>query len=346
MEKINKPNIAIAFSAVGNGHFTQAVTVANYIKDRFNISFVGVTCLNDCNEDELRTRIKMLIKDGCDIRIYKATNLGTTSELRNKLKTQLSVLYYTTMNINNLNKLLKKNNCILVLDFFTNTYGTYHIPVIKIARQFISIDNQLNNIFYRTLKTKTIFNAAICLTKHEENNENNNFIDFHIPPLIDNRPMVRNVIPNTCLVYTRDKDYCPSINTLVKKHPSFKFNIFTNHINEIDRNVNVIVNKPSIEFKNYLTTTDILITTSGVESICEALFNEIPVILFKPDIGDEEQTFNYNFYIRNKMASPFSHDVDLSNSKLKYRKSKWFKKYCLSAQQHMHRIIDVALEIH
>jgi hypothetical protein len=187
-------------------------------------------------------------------------------------------------------------------------------------------------------------NCALSLTNGDiEFAKQNDFIDFAIPPLIDITPIERNVVENTCLLYLRDQDYCNLVDQLVANNPNMQFTVFTNHVDFIQPKQNVHLHKPGPAFKEFLKTTQVLIASSGVESICEALFNRIPIIVFQPDIGDEEQTYNYNFYIRKQIALPFSPNMDLSSVKSIYKKTDWFIEYCLSADKRINKIIDIAM---
>jgi len=254
---MKKPNMAICFCSVGNGHFTQALTIANYMKDKYKTTLIVATCLSDCDEELLTNNIKnsILFKDKGVILIAKANALST-HDLRNKYKMCASVLYYTTINISRLTECLKQNKVNIIIDCYTNFLDVYDIPVISISRQLISVNALLDNVLYRTLKqnNKRHYNSAICLTRDDiQFAKHNKIIDFAIPPLIDVNPIERVVIPNTCLLYLRDKDYCSLVDQLVVNNPNTQFTIFTNYTGFIKRNANVNLNKPGPEFKECLT---------------------------------------------------------------------------------------------
>jgi UDP-N-acetylglucosamine:LPS N-acetylglucosamine transferase len=133
------------------------------------------------------------------------------------------------------------------------------------------------------------------------------------------------------------------VNEAVSNNPHIKFTVFSNHINNVRQQNNIVLHKPGPEFKEFLKTTNVIITTSGVESICEALYNKIPIVLFKPESGDEEQMFNYNFYMRNKMALPFTPDMNLSHVQSGFRNTTRFIEYCLTTKRRVNKIIENAI---
>lgn len=336
-----KQNIAFFICCIGMGHFTQAITVANYIKDKYKFKYIFCSCTADCNDDEIKNRVKnsILYKDKATIQIGKA-HILQTRELTNILKTQASILYYNTKYIPALYYYIKKYNISLCLDFFTNFYDVFRYPSISISRQLISMNQYIDNPLQNGLKHRKHVNVAICLSNDDINSLNKyNNIDFDIPPLIDITEIPRDIIPNTCLIYIRDAHYCKDINIFVKNNHHIQFSIFTNHIKDINQEPNVSLSKPSDDFKEKLKKTQILITSSGVESICEAHYNNIPIIVLKPDEGDKEQTHNYNYYVKNNMATPFSKDINLveiANTKIN---NEWFKEYCKTADYKINEII-------
>jgi hypothetical protein len=336
-----KPNIAICISCFGMGHFTQAITVANYIKDEYTIKSIFCTCPADIDERTLMYKIKksILYKDTADICIFKTSHLQT-HEVNNKPKLLLNYVIYNTMNTPEITYYLLKYDIQLIIDFFTNNINVLGYPTINIARQYISMKRDLDNSFTNTTRGFNSVNAGICLSHDDIRDLHyNSIVDFDIPPLIDTVEIKRNIIPNTCLVYIRDALYCNDLNTLIKNNPDIAFSVFTNHTTLIEPLENVHVSLPNNEFKDKLTTTQIIITSSGVETVCEAFYNDIPIIVFRPDERDEEQSYNYNYYIKNKMAVPFTRDIDILNIARQPVDNVWFKNYCRTANDKIHKII-------
>jgi hypothetical protein len=336
-----KPNITFAICCLGIGHFTQAITVANYIKDKYNFKYIGCVCPVDVNEVALINKIKqsVLYKDAADISIFKIKTLQT-HEVNNISKVVLSQICYTIINMPEYMFYFTKHNIELVIDFFTNFIPHFGCPTLRIARQYISMKQYLDNPLIHSMKKFNNANLGICISIDDICElHRNSIVDFDIPPLINTTEIQRNIIPNTCLVYIRDAHYCNDLNMLIKNNPAISFSVFTNHVAHIEPFTNVYISVPSDEFKDKLATTQIIITSSGVETVCEAFYNDIPIVVFCPDEGDKEQSYNYNYYIKSKMAVPFTNNIDLLNISEQRPDNTWFKTYCKTANDKIHKVI-------
>jgi UDP-N-acetylglucosamine:LPS N-acetylglucosamine transferase len=107
----------------------------------------------------------------------------------------------------------------------------------------------------------------------------------------------------------RDAEYLLFLPRLVKNNPDFTFDVFTIHKSEFSRE-NITYHAVGPQFKDYMKTASCMITSSGNETIQECVYNEIPIAIFKPTT-DLEQLINYNIYVGNGMALPFTEDIDL-----------------------------------
>ena len=343
-----KPNIAFFICCIGMGHFTQAITVENYIKDKYNFKYIFCSCTADVDDDEIKNRVKnsILYKDKATIQIGKAHMLQT-HELTNMLKTQANILYYSTKHILLLDYAVKKYNISLCLDFFTNFYDVFRYPTISISRQFISMEKYLDNPIHNLLRHSNHINAAICLSKDDITSlKSCSTADTDMPPLIslDNLNLNRPVIPDTCLVYSRDAYHCDGLNRLIKNNPNISFSVFTNHLSHIKQSNNVVLSKPSNVFKEKLETAQFLITRPGVEGVCESYIRNIRIIVFKPNNGDKEQLYNYNCYIEDGMAIAFSSELDLHNLSTVKQDNKWLIEYCKTAEKKINKLIDKVID--
>jgi hypothetical protein len=235
----------------------------------------------------------------------------------------------------------------MILDFFVNVVEINGIPIVSMSRQLISLNDQLNNPIYRALKRTMHVHAAICLSPGDVAfTQSCDFIDYDIPPLIHLSPNVRRVCPRTCLVYIRDSDQCGLISQLIANNPDVTFNVFTEHLGLFcPPNRRIRVHRPGPGFKKHFATTQVMITSSGVESICEAIFHRIPIVVIKPACGDEEQTFNYNYYITHEMAIPFSPSLALAKVRRPiFKHTDWFISYCLTTERRVLDVVDKAMK--
>ena len=336
-----KPNITFAITCVGMGHFTQAITVANYIKDKYNFKYIACGCMADVDEVTLVNKIKqsVLYKDAADISIFKLKNVKM-HDLNNISKIILSQIYCSIINIPEYTFYFTKHNIELIIDFFTNFIIPIGYPTLRIARQYISMKQYLDNPLIHAGTKFNTANLGICLSIDDICElQRNSIVDFDIPPLINTTEIKRTIIPNTCLVYIRDAHYCNDLNMLIKNNPDISFSVFTNHVAHIEPFTNVYISVPSDEFKDKLATTQIIITSSGVETVCEAFYNDIPIVVFRPDEDDKEQSYNYNYYIKSKMAVPFTNNIDLLNISEQRPDNTWFKTYCKTANDKIHKAI-------
>ena len=341
------PRLAFCIACVGNGHFTQALTVAWYLRDRFQFSMIHLVALADADTDGLRRKVtsSILYKDLGDVTVQSIDTLAT-HDLRHKTKTQITVACEVLGAIRPMAARFQHHRVDLILDFFTNVPEVSGIPVVSISRQLISVNDQINNPLIRMFKLPSRLHCAICLSPSDvAYTQSTDFIDGDVPPLIDTTPITRRVVRGTCLVYIRDPDHCGSIAQLVAHNPGVAFTVFTDHVTSLSmHNRNVHVHKPGPDFRKHLATTQVLITSSGVESICEALFHRIPVVVLKPPRGDEEQTFNYQYYIAHDMAIPFSPSLVLADVRRPiFKHTDWFIRYCLTAERRVHDLVDTAM---
>lgn len=306
---MRRRNIAISILMFGQGHLTQACNFYKHIKEQYKIVALILILPVDMPMTTAENTIKstILFEDNPFVSFNPAV-LSTSDDCSTLWKCMIDVAIISNGFKPTFINICKDTHTEFHISFWGfNWYDS--IPTLGIARQSISLYPNcfLLKSFYSNFNNQ-IHYVPIIVDNEEEIKSNSIYVNS-IPPLINTARIERNITNKTCLLYLRDAEYLCFLPGLVKNNPDFTFNVFTIWKGGFSHK-NITYHAVGPKFKDHMKTASCMITSSGNETIQECVYNEIPIAIFKPTT-DFEQRINYNIYVRNGMALPFSENIDL-----------------------------------
>lgn len=323
----------------GRGHLTQALTVAKEIRS-LGHELVGVVM----NQNPIRKIPDFFIDEiGAPIHYIKSPYFLMNKE-GNGIDFSKSVIFNLfrlrayIQSLKVINKLYKKHQPDVVLNFFEPLFGFYNlffkhkIPSFSIGHQFFINHPVFNRPkgYFKDYQYFSFYNQitsygstaliALSFTKEEDLPEENLFV---CPPLL--RPEIKKLSPQKkgfILSYILNSGYFEEIKSWAEKNPNQKVEAFWDKKGENEAKQfgsNLTFHPLSgHKFIELLSDCSTYISTGGFESICEAAYLQKDVLMV-PTKNHYEQLCNAYDAYRAGLAifdSFFNIDLIVKNKKI------------------------------
>lgn len=284
--------IGMMVNGIGNGHITQAVTVYNILKKKYNIPIVLV-----CGRE-----------DGCDD-LFPESNV------------KYHKMFSTKESTNNMNK------SKVLKDFWLNSLPSYHyenvyginlwwnflVPdlfnfrttQINVSCQLAMDDWKID--LFQNISTYLTYSIPVSI------NFKNKYSKYYLPPLINIEKIDRDIDKKLILCYSvSGEDFYNKLKNIANENKDYNFIYFTSL--KLNNSENITILEPDkINFKKYLSKCAGVLCTSGNELILECVYNNIPVATMACSNLHFEQKYNENLYIKKLEYAESMDKIDIKD---------------------------------
>ena len=300
-------NIGLLVQTIGNGHFTQACTLYDILKEHYNIPLV-VSC-----GPHPMPEWKQQLPNPTHHHEKRWVTENDIQGMKNA-KPMLHFMKSICQPID-VDKYVKQYNLDLLISLWCpSIVESASVPWLSFAPQ-----NSVND-----LRLKILIN----LCKHKQIPVSigmpNLYNQYTIPSLISDVPLQRHLChynagvkqerESLCVAYAvSGVDFQHRLSKIAAANPHFSIHFFFKHALQVSFPSNVVVHKPSKQvFQNYLQAAACVLCTAGNELIQECAFNKIPVATMPCSAQQFEQVSNAKVYISQlKYAVPLCDELSL-----------------------------------
>lgn len=294
---MNKKNrVVFIIQGEGRGHMTQAIALAQILKGS---NYVLEACLLGMSNDK---GIPPILKDSiaCPIIPFDSPNL-IYSKKTGSLKIRRTVFnglchigrYFNSLN--KIHKIVKHNNADLIVNFYDVLGGLYNLCINQNSKPFIPIAHQYY-LMHSTFEhpkgkrfSKFLVNLNSRLTaaaapiklalsfRHIEHSEKDKI--YIVPPLL-RKELIQlkedSVDGNFILAYSTVQSTIDKIEGFKIRYPEFEIHCFSpkpqNKAVEVGDSGVFFHKINSEKYLMLMSRCQMVITTAGFESVCEAFF--------------------------------------------------------------------------